>query len=134
MTWIDTRIAELEKRKKRDNLAFQGAENIFRDLWSEIVRSVEEANTKGFVLRTNDSSFFDREISSLPGRSSSTSAVLHIKLAREKGVISADGPGVSIQFMLDTRSDDVVCLKHDGREILIKDAAIAILDPFLFHE
>jgi hypothetical protein len=137
MTWIDDRIAEREKRERQQhNLAFQEAENIFRGLWSEIMRFVEEANTKGFLLTTNGSSF-DRQISMPvpipPGGSSSSPAVLHIKLERENGVISADGPGGGVHFVLDTRSDDVVCLTHDGREILIKDAAITILDPFLFR-
>ena len=138
MTWIDERIRERDERQRRSNLILQQAEKVFAALWDEIMNFIGEAMTKGFTLATNGSPS-EREIirTLIPmpaGRSISNPAHLYVKVVREKGIISATGPGVNIQFALHVRNDDVVCLTRDDKELSVQAAAIAILDPFLFPQ
>jgi hypothetical protein len=55
-----------------------------------------------------------------------------LDMTREK--ISASHDDQIIEFSIDVCDDGVVCLKRDGKRVLIKEAAQLILDPFLFPE
>ena len=135
MTWIDDRIAERENEKSRKSLILEQAEKIFTALWSDLRSFVDEANKKGFSLSMNGSTF-EREITRavipVPAGQRYSPEILQVRLSREQGIVSAQGPGVNIEFVLAVCSDGVVCLKRGGKEVLSRDAAIAILDPFLF--
>jgi hypothetical protein len=57
-----------------------------------------------------------------------------IELVAAKDRIRASGDRTNLFFDLDLGADGVVGLLKDGRSISVEDAAIAILDPFLFPQ
>lgn len=133
MTWIDRRIADLEALKTRRSMIREHALEIYEALWKEITEHLAEAKAKGFPVSTNGAPR-KRLISLLKQNLSGDSFELEVSLVDGKDRIRASGDRVDLFLDLDLCPDNVVCLKLAGRQISIEDAAIRILDPFLFPQ
>jgi hypothetical protein len=133
MTWIDTRMADLEAWRKRNSTIRAHAADIYEALWKEIVEHLDEAKQKGFPLSTNGASrkrVVSLEKDNKPGQHWE----LDVILVDPKDRIRAKGDRVDLFLDLDICPDGVVCLKLDGKQISLEEAAIRILDPFLFPQ
>lgn len=131
MSWIDDRLSEQKKREEDSALIREHAESIYNDLWNEITGWLKEAKEKGIPVGTNGAPH--RRIVWRSRETGGNRIELKINLEKEKGEISISGGGIS-KLLLSVCDDGVVCLKHDGAQISIHDAAIAILDRFLFPD
>ena len=129
-------MKQREKLMSRNSEVMRGAEGIFNELWDEIVGFAREADAKGMPVKTNGSSF-ERIVlaSEFPYFSNlSRQRNLTITLDRVNEKISASWLDEAIDLLIDVCDDGVICLKHEGKKILLKDAAKLILDPFLFPD
>ena len=119
------------RKQECDRLIFQNAENIYNLLWKEMTKWIEEAQQRGIDVWTNGSPY-ERQV----GFKSVIAEQRQLTLAldKERQTIAIGGPRLFFVLQLAVCSDNTVCLKHDGKEIQIGDAAIKILDPFLFPE
>lgn len=139
MNWIDDRVAERESITRRNQLIKASAEKVFNTLWEEIEKWLAEARNKGgFLIHTNGT-LYERmifaSISPPPSEPSRNPKRLTVKLTKDKSAIVAIEFGVSpVKLLLDVRPNDVVCLKHNDKQVSMSEAAILVLDPFLFPE
>jgi hypothetical protein len=141
MTWLDECLIEQEKLRKRKQFISARADEVFDSLWEAIKRLIGEAKQKlkGFTLSTNggpEARVVELTKVPLNSQSGYFPKKLAINLAKDKSAVSVvipDGGG-SVQLILDICEDNVVCLKHEGEQISINDAAILALGPFLFPE
>lgn len=133
MTWIDRRIVDLESWRKRNATIRDHALEIYDALWKEIVEHVNEAQGKGFPVSTNGAPR-KRVISLEKQNKSGRPFELQVILVDAKDRIRAAGDRVDFFIDLDVCPDGVVCLKLGGKPISIEEAAISILDPFLFPQ
>ena len=133
MTWIERRMADLEEFRKRKSAIRERAVDIYEALWKEITGHVEEAERKGFAISTNGAL---RKRSVLLEKKNKPGQFfeLEIILVDAKDRIRATGDRVDFFLDLDLCPDGVVCLKLTGNQISVEDAAIRVLDPFLFPE
>lgn len=133
--WIDKRMAERKRRLECERLIADDAEGIFEKLWEEVKHWVEEAKRKGFPISINGSPYervIKQSNTAFPNSLSTPPKTLHITL--EKGIIEIIGSEASFTFLLEVGEDNVVCLKLSGKKFSIRDAAIVILDSFLFPD
>jgi hypothetical protein len=136
MTWIDRRMADLESWKKRNATIRDHALEVYEGLWDEIVEHVNEAKEKGFRVSTNGAPR-KRVISLEKQNKSGQHFELQVMLIDTKDRIRVTGEHlyrIELSLDLDICPDGVVCLKLAGKRISIEDAAISILDPFLFPQ
>jgi hypothetical protein len=136
MSWIDKRIQQRQKLMERNKAVADGAEGLFDDLWKEIAALTKEANDKGLPVGT-DGSAYERVVwaAVIPRLGQPTDRrELRINLHKDREEISVSGSSVPLGLSIDVCDDGVICLKHNGRRILIQGAARLILDPFLFPE
>lgn len=126
-------MIELEKLRAHNDLILQHAERIYRLLWQEMNRWIEEAQERGIKVETNGSPL-ERSVVLPSQLASDLPRILTISLKKELHVISVSGLQHPLELQLDVCPDNVVCLKHNGVEVNIDKAAILILDPFLFPE
>jgi len=133
VTWIERRMADLEEFRKRKSAIRERAVDIYEALWKEITGHVEEAERKGFAISTNGAL---RKRSVLLEKKNKPGQFfeLEIILVDAKDRIRATGDRVDFFLDLDLCPDGVVCLKLTGNQISVEDAAIRVLDPFLFPE
>jgi hypothetical protein len=133
MTWIESRLEDLEAWNKRMAAIRDGSLEIYEAIWKEITGHLEEAKGKGFKVSTNGlprSRAIMLEKQNLSGQSFK----VEMTLVQAKDRIRAKGDRVDLSLDLDVCADGVVCIKLDGQQISIEAAAIAILDPFLFPQ
>ena len=136
MSWIDDRLEQSQKLMERNRAVADSAEGLFNDLWKEISALTKEAHDKGLGIGTNGSEY-ERVVwaSVIPRLGQSTDRrELRIDLHKDREKISVSGSSVPLGLSIDVCDDGVVCLKHNGKRILIQDAARLILDPFFFPE
>ncbi len=133
MTWIERRMADVESWKRRNAAIREHALEIYEALWSEILGHVNEAKSKGFPISTNGAPR-SRVVRLEKQNRSGDYFELEIALVAAKDRIRAHGDRVDLFLDLDVCDDGVVCLELNGTRISIEDAAIAILDPFLFPQ
>jgi len=133
MTWFERRLADLEEHKRRLALIKQNAPAIYQQVWDEVVQHIREAKAKGWPVDTNGEP--RKRAVMLQKQNKSGDWLLQVILADGKERIRVKGDlGIDFHFELDICEDGVVCLKLDGSRIHVEDAAIAILDPFLFPQ
>jgi len=133
VTWIDERLEKRNELIRRNTAVASGAEGLFNDLWKEVFSLLTEAKQKGFGIRTNGSSFERFAwVSNYPP--SRDERELKLNLSREEEKVSATICNQVIEFSIDMCEDGVVCLKREGKAVLIQEAAKYILDPLLFPE
>jgi hypothetical protein len=156
-SWIDDCLKEREKLQLRTLFISNNAERVFEDLWAEMRHWIDVAKSKKIPVSTNGSPY-ERivKLNTWPDRdnptASPTVSVLTIKLVKEKeeieiasepvldkremggGTYTVSGGPRQERLLFDLCEDNVVCLKLNGKQLSIHDAAIAILRPFLFPE
>lgn len=139
MSWIDERLQQRREIFLRNTQIEHDSERIFNDIWDAIIPFVEEAALKGINVSTNGTPF-ERTVSlsvvteTLTRRTASLPKVATIKLEKEKHVITVVGTQPNIELAIDICSDGVVCVKYQGRRVLIGGIAAYILDRFLFPD
>lgn len=133
MTWIERRLADLESWKKRNATIRERASEIYEALWKEILGHLDDAKEKDFLVSTNGA-LRKRVIRLEKQNKSGQHFEVEVILVDTKDRIRATGDRVNLSLDLDICPDGVVCLKLAGTPISIEDAAISILDPFLFPQ
>jgi hypothetical protein len=145
VSWISARLKERQFRHDRQRIISDGAEEVFKRLWVEIKKWVDEAKHSGEKVDTNGSphervvtmrsdSFTGMSISPDVYSATPASKKLSVKFLPEKPSIVANAAGIDVQFDIDLDEDNVACLKHNGKTVEYLDAAITILDPFIFPD
>lgn len=137
MNWIEDRVAERESIARRNQLIKASAEKFFNSLWEEIEQWLVEARDKGgFLIHTNGTPYermIFASISPPPSQPSRNPKTLTVKLTKDKSAIVASEFGVPpVKLLLDVCPNDLVCLKHNDKQVSMSEAAILVLDPFLF--
>lgn len=125
MSWLDDRLSEQEAFRARHDAIVESASKIYDALWEQISAFVQEAKGKGVKVATNGAAY-DRVIQTFQ-RSD-----IHVRLAEDKLHIAVLGMEPKLRFDLDVRPDGVVCLVFEDNQLSITEAAIKILDAFLF--
>jgi hypothetical protein len=136
MSWIDERVEQRRRLVERNKAVAEGAEVLFNDLWEEITAQAKEAHEK-FVAVGIDGSAHEKivwapNVSSLAQPTNRRE--LKINLHKEREQISISGTEFSMILTIEVCEDGVVCLKYNGKPVLIQEAARLILDQFLFPE
>ncbi len=124
-------MAERQKALEGSRLISEQAEDTFQNLWAEILVLVREAQSKGWQLDTNGSPLA-RTVSMVAHPRPRNE--LRITLQKDKQQIAISGIKSPTKLSFAVCEDGVVCLKHDGREVSLRDAARLIIEPFLFPE
>lgn len=136
MSWIDERVEQRRRLAERNKAVGEGAEVLFNDLWEEITAQTKEAQEKSVAVGTSGSAHerivWAPNVSSLAQPTNRRE--LKISLRKEREQISVSGTEFSMILSIDVGEDGVVCLKHNGKPVLIQEAARLILDQFLFPE
>ena len=133
MTWIESRMADLEALRQRNAIIREHAAAIYDALWGTIVEHLDEAKNKGFAVSTNGA-LQKRTVKLAKQNLSGDKFQFDLRLVDSKTQISAQGDRVKFMFDLDVCPDGVVCLKHERQVISVEDAAVRVLDPFLFPQ
>jgi hypothetical protein len=135
MSWLDERIQQAREREERSKSITNGAPDLYVSLWTEIVKIVEEAKRKRIPVFTNGTEI-DRIVSFGAHdvyESRQPLRQIHLNLGKDKPSINVSGD-ISITFSVDLCPDNIVCLKEKDKQISTRDAAIRIMDQFLFPE
>ena len=137
MSWIDERVEQRRRLTERNKAVAEGAEVLFKDLWEEITAQAKEAQEKSVAVGTSNGSAHERivwapNVASLAQPTNRRE--LKISLSKEREQISVSGTEFSMILSIEVGEDGVVCLKHNGKPVLIQEAARLILDQFLFPE
>ena len=137
MSWIDERVEQRRRLAERNKALAEGAEVLFNNLWEEITAQAKEAQEKSVAVGTTNGSVHERlvwapNVSSLAQPTNRRE--LKISLRKEREQIAVSGTEFSMILSIDVGEDGVVCLKHNGKPVLIQEAARLILDQFLFPE
>jgi hypothetical protein len=99
------------------------AERVFTALWEEVMREIKHAGELQWNLTTNGQplermvKFGERHV--------------FIALDQDSQVIKVHGAH-SLELKMAVCDDGVVCLKHDGKQVLLSDATRLILEPLIF--
>lgn len=136
MSWIDERVEQRRRLTERNKAVAEGAEVLFHDLWEEIAAQTKEAHDKFVQVGTNGSAY-ERIVwtPNVPSLAQPTNRrELRINLHKEREEISISATEFSLNLSIDVCEDGVICLKHNGKRVLIQEAARLILDQFLFPE
>ena len=137
MNWIDERILERDNNTRRDQLIRGSAEKIFNSLWGEVETWIADANNKGFALQTNGDPYERVVLMPVipkPAQSHAMPRKLTIKVEKDKSAIIGTVAGEIIKLDLDVCTNDVVCLKHEGRQVSMDEASRLLLEPLLFYK
>ena len=136
MSWIDERVEQRRRLTERNKAVAEGAEVLFNGLWEEISAQTKEAQEKLVPCGINGSGHerivWAPNVSSLAQPTNRRE--LKINLRKEREQISVSGTEFSMNLSIVVGEDGVVCLKHNGKPVLIQEAARLILDQFLFPE
>jgi hypothetical protein len=134
--WIDEKMAAYRKARKNLEAVAASADMIFGQLWGEIEAIIEGISNRGMQLETNGSPRNRVLIMGLPphGSERDQRRRLNLALASAPGAvtITAKSDADETIFNIEVGSDDIVCLKKQGHELTIQEAARAVMEPFLF--
>jgi hypothetical protein len=133
MTWIESRMADLEAFLRRNAIIREHAVTIYDALWDTMVGHLDEAKASGFAVSTNGA-LQKRTVKLAKQNLSGNCFEFDLTLVDSKIRIRAHGDRVNVMLDLDVCPDGVVCLKLGGDRVSIEQAAIFILDPFLFPQ
>jgi hypothetical protein len=145
VSWVSARKKQRQFIHERNRIISDGAEEVFKRLWAEIKKWVDEAERSGENIKTNGSPH--ERVVTLSGEpfsgvpifpgafvERSSGQRLSVKFNPEKPSVTASTQGNNVEFKIDLDKDNVACLKFDGEIVEYLDAAILILDPFLFPD
>jgi hypothetical protein len=113
---------------------------MYEHLWAQLREFIdEEGCKKSFGLSTNGSQYERTVARAAPsGRHNNEEdpVALNVRLVRspDHPLIKANGPGVDLEFDLGVGADGVMRLELAGTTVSLEEAAIKILDPFLFPD
>lgn len=123
--------------KDRERAIIEHETELYESLWSELKQHIESAKTKGFPrLHTNGTDLArvvtlptDDPLDNMPN-------TLTLALSKATHEIQAIGSfGYEyIKLQIDVCGDGFVCLKLQGKQLSLKEAAIRILWPFLYPD
>jgi len=133
MTWISGRLEQRKKLIDRRNAVANNAENLFGELWIAIITCTTEAKASGLAVETNGTSL-ERVVAACTPPDPHKRKELRIKLDKYGEKVTVSESGRETEFLIDVCDDGVICLKLDGKQVTIQDAARLILDPFLFPD
>ena len=136
MSWLDERMAESEAVRDKIRLISEQAETVYENLWREVKEISDEARTKGFTIKRNGSPYqrIMRLFRDPQDQRSQNAEELGLALAPDKKTITATTPHTQFCFTLDTCDGGIVCLTIQGVKISVRDAAIRVVDRWLFPE
>lgn len=138
MDWLDEANAEVKAIRERERLIVEEQEQVYESLWKELRAHIDAATKSSFPrLFTNGrqlARMIKLPVPPIPPNMEARPKTVEISLVKEEHQITAVGDGVDVVLSVDVCDDGVVCLKLDGKQTTLKDAAIAILRPFLFPE
>lgn len=139
MTWIDDDFEELKRQQEaasqlaaREAEISVHAEQVFNDLWTELVDRIAEAKQK----RVTDSSLivngtpYSRKI--IVGRLNAPPVHHGLSLSANKQSIVFTRPQGNIVLPFEVGDDGVIRIRHDGEPKLVGDVAKSLLRPILF--
>jgi hypothetical protein len=128
MSWLDDRLAEQQAFRARREAMLEAAPQLYDALWEQISAHVQEAKEKGVKVTTNGAAY-NRVVKAPYNRAMK----VHLGNDRQRIEITGLGPMV-ICLNLDVHPDGIVGLILEDSPISVADAAIQILDRFLFPE
>jgi len=130
MTWIDERARERKQLEANRQLVFSQADKVFEALWNEIDICIEWAKENRLPVDTNGSPR-DRLVL-MTGKTERKE--LRLTLSKDRHSILVKGSPAITKLMIDVCDGRIVCLKHNDKKIDPPDAAILVLDRFLFPD
>jgi hypothetical protein len=137
MTWLDDADKELKAIKDRKRLIAEQQNETYESLWRELKTHFDEAKGKSFPELFINGQQFSRSIKlpvdPIPPAQQSSPREVIIALSKTEHAIVVSG-AVTLRLDIDVCDNGVVCLKQDGNEMQVEDAAIAILRSFLYPE
>ena len=133
MSWINDRIEQRKKLIERNNAIANNGESLFGELWGSIKACVAEGKAIGLAIETNGTSL-ERIVATCTPPDMHKRKELRIKLDKYGEKVTISEPDRQIEFLIDVCDDGVICLKLDGKQVSIHEAARLILDPFLFPD
>ena len=133
MTWLQSRMDDLEAWRQRNATIREHAITIYDALWQAIVEHLKEAKEKGFPVSMNGA-LQKRIVKLAKQNNSSEHFEFELALVDSKTRIRAQGDRLNFMLDLDVCPDGVVCLKVAGKVISVEEGAVGILDPFLFPQ
>lgn len=142
MEWLEEADAQAKAIRDRLMQIVEHEGEIYEALWSELKAHIEAARAKSFPQLFTNGEPLSRVIglpqSPVPPAMSASPKTIKIQLVKIIHSICIYGPGKSqhpsLKLQVDVCDDGVVCLTLDGMQISLKNAAIAILRPFLYPE
>jgi len=134
MTWIDDRIESQKQSQARRDKIYTEADGLFETLRQEIAAMVAEASKKGLPSKCEKG---PDDANGRPSIRITKAAVagqsrlptLDVKLSKDKSAIEINPSRIKLAVEV---CDTGICVKHDGQQISIANAAERILDPFFF--
>jgi hypothetical protein len=130
VSWIDERLEEKRLWEEHKQIAFVKAGSLFQALWDEIARCATEAAQKGIPAATSTSA--GNHLVYLPPKAGVARKEIALTLAKDRTSIAITGSAVK-KLEIALSQGDSVCLKYDGKQISVPDAAILLLDPLFFE-
>jgi hypothetical protein len=134
MSWIDDRLSEKKALEERSMRIYSEAPRIHGELWKEIVVQINEAKGKGFekILMMQPEEIL-LPVNPEAGQTSAAPRTLSLHLKRDHTAITAKISGTELALPLEVESGRVV-MKHEGKTLSVQNAAVVILDRFLFPD
>jgi len=146
MSWYEEASQESADRRSRLEAIYREAEKIYNAIWDDIVREINQLTSRRQQsLQVNGSAFqrtikqpisprYDRADSEFRFREMS-----FVLTADRKGVIATaarfeDYPPAQIEFDLEQSKDGIVRPMHKGTPVEHGEAAIMVLQHFLFPD
>jgi hypothetical protein len=138
MEWLEEADTQAKAIRDRLRQIVEHEGEIYEALWSELKTHIDAARAKSFPQLFTNGQPLARVIalSQPPTPPSQTGSPKQVKivLKRDKHLIVATGGGVNVTLEVSVCDDGVVCLTLEDAPVSLKDAAIAILRPFLYPE
>jgi hypothetical protein len=138
MEWLDEADAQAKAIRDRLRQIVEHEGEIYEALWSELKTHIDAARAKSFPQLFTNGQPLARVIGlpqlPTPPSDSGSPKQVKITLRKDKHLIVATGGGVNVTLEVDVCDDGVVCLTLEDAPVSLKDAAIAILHPFLYPE
>jgi hypothetical protein len=134
ISWIEQRLAEREALDARERQIFTESPTIHGQLWNELTSQLQEAKKKQHFAKIM---FMNGEVL-LPvdpraGQDYSEPRKLKLQLSKDRSAIVAEVTGGNATFSVDAEGQTVF-LKFENKKVSIQQAAMLILDKFLFPE
>ena len=136
MTWLDGRLDKFENNRRRDLDIKAHAPTLFSAVWEQIKIIVEEANGKGFALKTNGNSE-RRSLEYTAGPTHRPTGmrpeIVTLSLSQSRHDLEVSGmKDGTLSFQIEPCADNIVCLHFEGTQKTPEECAQIILGKFLF--